>query len=83
MLAQRWMWIAWPAFLAAGVMEMLVFSVFDPMDMSWWGQSVELSRSAVYTIAFFIFWAVFTVMGYLTMLLSMSAAEVNGQHSVS
>ncbi|MEG2466780.1 MAG: hypothetical protein RSB86_05070 [Comamonas sp.] len=83
MLAQRWMWIAWPAFLAAGVMEMLVFSVFDPMDMSWWGQSVELSRSAVYTITFFIFWAVFTATGYLTMLLSMSAAEVNGQPSVS
>ncbi|MBD7958952.1 MULTISPECIES: hypothetical protein [Comamonas] len=83
MLAQRWMWIAWPAFLAAGVMEMLVFSVFDPMDMSWWGQSVELSRSAVYTIAFFIFWAVFSVAGYLTMLLSIPAAKVNGEPSIS
>ncbi|WP_287919479.1 hypothetical protein [Comamonas sp.] len=83
MLAQRWMWIAWPAFLAAGVMEMLVFSVFDPMDMSWWGQSVELSRSAVYTIAFFIFWAVLSVAGYLTMLLSIPAAKVNGEPSIS
>jgi hypothetical protein len=35
MLLRRWMWIAWPAFLAAGVMEMLVFAVVDPLEMQW------------------------------------------------
>jgi len=83
MLAMRWMWIAWPAFLAAGVMEMLVFAVFDPQHMQWLGQSTELSRMTVYTCAFFIFWAVFLVAGYLTILLSRSALEVNAQPSMS
>ena len=30
MWTQRLMWIAWPAFLMAGVLEMLVFAMVDP-----------------------------------------------------
>ena len=82
MWTRRLMWIVWPAFLAAGVMEMLVFAAFDPHDMLWLGQGVELSRTAIYTLAFFAFWAVFVVAGYLTVLLSISAAEVNAQPSM-
>lgn len=82
MWTRRLMWIVWPAFLAAGVMEMLVFAAFDPHDMLWLGQGIELSRTAIYTLAFFAFWAVFVVAGYLTVLLSISAAEVNAQPSM-
>ena len=32
MLVQRLMWIAWPAFLLAGVIEMLVFALVDPRE---------------------------------------------------
>lgn len=77
MWTQRLMWIAWPAFLAAGVLEMLVFAAFDPQDMQWMGQEVALSRTAVYSLAFFVFWAVFMVAGYLTVLLSAPANMVN------
>jgi len=52
MLAQRMMWIAWPAFLVAGVLEMLVFAFVDPQDMQWFGQPIELSRQGVYTLSF-------------------------------
>jgi len=55
MLAQRMMWIAWPAFLVAGVLEMLVFAFVDPQDMQWFGQPIELSRQGVYTLSFFCF----------------------------
>lgn len=82
MWTRRLMWIVWPAFLAAGVMEMLVFAAFDPHDMLWLGQGIELSRTAIYTLAFFAFWAVFVVAGYLTVLLSISASEVNAQPSM-
>ena len=36
MWTQRLMWIAWPAFLVAGVIEMLVFAMVDgwSADMS-------------------------------------------------
>jgi hypothetical protein len=58
MLAQRMMWIAWPAFLVAGVLEILVFAFVDPQDMQWLGQPVELSRQGVYTLSFFFLLAV-------------------------
>jgi len=76
------MWIVWPAFLAACVMEMLVFAAFDPQDMHWMGHSIELSRTGIYTLAFFVFWAVFVVAGYVTVLLSLPAEEVNAHPSM-
>jgi hypothetical protein len=71
MLAQRLMWIAWPAFLVAGVLEMLVFAVVDPQDMQW------LSRQGIYTLSFFVFWVVTAASSALTTLLSLSPFEVN------
>ena len=53
MTAHRWMWIAWPAFLVAAVLEMIVFAMIDPSDLHWFGSPLELSRPAVYTLAFF------------------------------
>ena len=77
MFAQRWMWIAWPAFLVAAVLEVLVFSVVDPQDLHWFGQPVEWSRQGVYTLSFFVFWIVTMLSSGLTTLLSMSPFEVN------
>jgi hypothetical protein len=66
-LSRRWMGIAWPAFLMAGVIEMVVFAMVDPEDLHWLGGSpVELSNSGVYTVAFFFFWGAVAVAGALT-----------------
>lgn len=77
MLAQRMMWIAWPAFLVAGVLEMLVFAMVDPGDLHWFGRPLEMSRQAVYTLAFFAFWGITMASSALTTLLAMSPFEVN------
>ena len=77
MLAQRVMWIAWPAFLVAGVLEMLVFGMVDPLDMQWFGQPIEMSRQGIYTLSFFVFWAITAASSALTSLLSMSPLKVN------
>ena len=77
MWAQRWMWIAWPAFLMAGALEFLVFAMVDPQDLHWFGHPLALSRQGVYTLAFFAFWALTMVSSALTTLLSMSPFEVN------
>ena len=77
MLNQRLMWIAWPAFLLAGVIEMLVFAMVDPQSLHWFGQPLALSREAVYTLAFFVFWILTMASSALTTLLSMSPFEVN------
>ena len=74
----RVMAILWPAFLMAGVLEMLVFALIDPHDLHWFGGApVDLSASAVYSLAFFVFWAVNSTAGALTQLLKMTAEDVN------
>lgn len=77
MWAKRMMWIAWPAFLVAGLLEVLVFALGDPQDLQWFGHSLSLSRQGVYTLAFFAFWALTMVSSGLTTLLAMSPFEVN------
>lgn len=77
MLAQRLMWIAWPAFLVAGVLEMLVFAMVDPHDMQWFGQPIEMSRQGIYTVSFFVFWVITAASSALTTLLTLSPFEVN------
>ena len=76
MLAQRCMWIAWPAFLVAGILEMVVFAMVDPQDLHWFdGQPLGVSRQGVYTMAFFVFWGLAMLASALTTLLSMSPFE--------
>jgi uncharacterized membrane protein YcfT len=77
MLQQRLMWILWPAFLVAGVLEMGIFAMFDPHDMHWFGQPIEASRQTVYALSFFGLWAVTACASGLTCLLGMSPFEVN------
>ncbi len=71
MNARQWMAIAWPAFLTAAVLEMLVFAMVDPGDLHWLnGRPLESSRQAVYTVAFFVFWAVTAGCGALSVWLT-------------
>ncbi|MEY4758113.1 MAG: hypothetical protein RJA34_3011 [Pseudomonadota bacterium] len=71
------MYVAWPAFLVAGLLEVLVFAVVDPHDLHWLGNAIEVPRQAVYTLAFFAFWLLTMVSGALTMLLSLSSEDIN------
>ncbi len=48
--------VAWPAFLAACILEVAVFALVDPLELSWGGGPLGWSRQAVYTVAFFTFW---------------------------
>ena len=68
--AQRWMWIAWPAFLLAAVLEMLVFAMVDPGDLHWFGRPLDWSRQAVYTVGFFVFWGITATSSALTVWLA-------------
>lgn len=77
LLARRIMWVVWPSFLMAGALEILVFAMVDPQDIHWFGQSVQLSRQGIYTIAFFAFWFVTLLSSALTALLAIPSLEVN------
>jgi hypothetical protein len=62
--------ILWPAFLMAGVLDILVFALVDPTDLHWLGGApIDASRQAVYTLAFLAFWAVIAAAGAITALL--------------
>ena len=68
--------VLWPAFLMAGVLEALTFAVLDPGDMHWFGGApVELSRQAVYTLTFLLYWAVISTAAALTVLLLATPGE--------
>lgn len=77
MLNQKLMWIAWPSFLAACVLELVVFAFVDPTQIDISGQPLEWPRQAAYTAAFFAFWAISMFACGMTTLLRLSPAEVN------
>lgn len=75
--AREWIAVLWPAFVAACVLEIVVFACFDPHDLHAFGGSIDLERDAVYSLAFFAFWAVTGLTGLVTWSLSRSSEEIN------
>ncbi|HYD76992.1 hypothetical protein [Ramlibacter sp.] len=77
MNGRKLMWIAWPSFLAACVLQGVVFALVDPLELQWAGRDAAWSRQAVYAGAFFVFWAATLLSSALTALLGLPSAEVN------
>lgn len=72
--------VAWPAFLVAAILEIAVFAFVDPQSLhSINGAALELSATAVYSVAFLVFWACTSAACALTLLLASSAEEINAQ----
>ena len=70
--------ILWPAFMVAGMLEMLVFAVVDPRDLHWFGgPAIGWPPVAIYSVTFLMFWGAITTAGALTALLSLTAEELN------
>ena len=49
-------WILWPAFIAAGIAEVVFFTVIDPKQLFLLGQPIELAALTTYSVGFFLFW---------------------------
>ena len=41
---QRAIWVLWPSFIVGGIAEGIFFTLFDPMDIHLFGETIELSR---------------------------------------
>jgi hypothetical protein len=76
--ACKLMSIAWPAFLAACALQLVVFAVVDPMELHWFGHPLPWSRQAVYAAAFFVFWGCSALASMMTALLGRPPGNVNG-----
>ena len=74
----RVMQILWPAFMAAGVLDMLVFAVIDPADLRWFGGApIGWPAQAVYTVTFLMFWAAISAAGAVSALLALESDALN------
>lgn len=72
--ATRALLILWPAFVMAGVLEMLTFAVVDPDSLHWFGgEAIGWGRSAVYSVTFLIYWSVISTSAAITALLESTA----------
>ena len=69
------MLVVWPAFLMAGVAELVFFSIFDPFELHFFGQPLELSREAIYAMGFFGFWGLGISSSALTLFLAQNGRE--------
>ncbi len=79
-LARKAASVAWPAFLVAAVLEIAVFAFVDPQSLhTLGGAALGLSDTAVYSLAFFVFWGATAGACMLTLLLEKGAAEINSQ----
>jgi hypothetical protein len=76
------MWIVWPAFLAAAVLEVGVFALIDPLEMHWLGHPLGLSRGGIYTLSFFVFWVGTLLSSALSVFLSDPAEQRDGDSGI-
>ena len=77
MRIQRLLGLLWPAFIAACVLQLMVFALVDPLDILWAGAPIGWSRPGVYTAAFFAFWTICAASSAITALLSLPGADIN------
>lgn len=75
--SRDWISVLWPSFVAACLVEMVVFASFDPQDWHFFGMEEQQSAETVYSIGFFCFWIITTLASLGTWNLTRSATELN------
>ena len=73
--------VLWPSFLAAAVMTMFFFAVFDPVEI---GEGTALAalvanHNAGYALGFFFFWAFTTLSSALSLYLARTESQLAGR----
>jgi len=58
--------VLWPSFLVAGAAEAIFFTFFDPMELHFLGEPLEVGRTAIYSMGFFVFWLMAATSSILT-----------------
>ena len=71
--------IMWPSFLAACLLEALVFALVDPGEIHWFGQMPQPSRQSVYSVAFFLFWLIAMACSGMVLWLARTEQKNNAQ----
>ena len=76
-MLKKMMWILWPSFIAAGIGVGIVFTLIDPMELVVLGDHVRASRTTIYSLGFFIFWAIAAMASAMSCFLTMGNGALN------
>jgi hypothetical protein len=79
-MGKRLMWILWPSFIVGGIAEGVFFTLIDPQELYLLGEPIHWSATAVYSVGFFLFWAVAAASSAFTCFLQRTAGDVNRQN---
>lgn len=79
-MAKSLMWILWPSFIVGGIAEGVFFTLIDPQELYLLGEPIHWSATAVYSVGFFLFWAVAAASSAFTCFLQRTAGDVNRQN---
>ena len=69
------MWVLWPSFIAAGMGVGILFTLIDPTELIILGQPLHATRTAVYTLGFFVLWAICAVASALSCFLQVTSTS--------
>jgi hypothetical protein len=72
--------IMWPSFLAACLLEALVFALVDPGEIHWFGQMPQPSPQSVYSVAFFLFWLITMACSGMVLWLARTEQNIHAQN---
>lgn len=75
---RTWILVVWPAFLAACLLEAMVFSMVDPREIHWFGNAWLPERQTLYSVAFFCFWAISMLCSSLVLWLAAPGDQMSG-----
>lgn len=70
-------WILWPSFIVAGVMDIVFFTLFDPLELLYDGGPLFESRLAAYSLGFIAFWVFAAASVCLTLFFQRDSAAIN------
>ncbi len=73
------MWILWPSFIAAGIGVGFIFTLIDPMELVVLGDRVHASRTAIYSLGFFVLWTVAAIASAMSCFLA-TGSDTFRQH---
>lgn len=68
------MWILWPSFIAAGIGVGIVFTLIDPMELHVLGNSGQVSSTMIYSLGFFVLWAIAAMASAMSCFLAVGSA---------
>lgn len=74
---QRIILVLWPSFIAAGVMDIVLFTLLDPIALSYQDAPLFTTRLSAYSWGFFLFWLFGAVSSALTCYFQCSATQLN------